>query len=295
MARIKPLLPTAIAGGKAKPNFTETKWKRIESAYGKKLSNNVRKKIREASQQYLEWEVFERNAKPTSEAIKRIKQFQEAASFASRTFVNQDQGPEVRAYVKSLVRNRLHLDRFPEKERKDPVRYLADTLRSLSSACKSSLNEIDTIEKEGYRKGDCWEQWIRQLTKIAKENDLPNGVRSDSDKQKNDAPSPFVALVRELQLCLPAESRRPAHSDGALAQAIKLARRSRPLEAQSAKAESVDLTNAPIAETALTESEIFHEAVSADRPTGSPKQRRPGQRNRAHRQSGQIKGRRPSK
>ena len=37
MARIKPLLPTAIAGGKAKPNFTETDWKRIESAYGKKL------------------------------------------------------------------------------------------------------------------------------------------------------------------------------------------------------------------------------------------------------------------
>ena len=87
MARIKPLLPTAIAGGKAKPNFTETDWKRIESAYGKKLfSNNVRKKIREATQQYLEWEVFERNAKPTSEAIKRIKQFQKAFLCVSYIF-----------------------------------------------------------------------------------------------------------------------------------------------------------------------------------------------------------------
>ena len=202
----------------------------------------------------------------------------------------------MRAYVKSLVLKRLHLDRFPEKERKDPVRYLADTLRSLSSARKSSLNEIDTIEKEGYRKGDCWEQWIRQLTKTAREHGLPYRVRSDTDKQKNDAPSPFVALVRELQLCLPAESRRPAPSDSALAQAIKLARRSRPLEAQSAKAELVDLANAPIAETASRESEIFHKAASGDGPMiWSPKQPWPAKRNRAHRQSGQIKGRRPSK
>ena len=52
MARIKPLLPTAIAGGKAKPNFTETDWKRIESAYGKKLYPDSLK-VRENSLRFV--------------------------------------------------------------------------------------------------------------------------------------------------------------------------------------------------------------------------------------------------
>ena len=54
-----------------------------------------------------------------------------------------------------------------------------------------------------------------------KENELPTRVRKDAgNKSKSDKQSPFVIFVRELQRCLPANCKRPTHSDGALADAI---------------------------------------------------------------------------
>jgi len=273
MARTRPLLPTASAGGKAKPKITDADWKRIERAYGNPLSRDVRNKIRETTEDYLEWAVFELNAEPQSEAINRIKVIHKAASRASGALLNQDQSDVVRGYVKCLILDKLRLDRFPEREKKEPLRYIADILRSLSVACKLSLQELNGTTNEGFRKGDCWELWVRQLTKIAKKNGLPNGVRSDSDKQKGDAPSPFVTLVRELQACLPAEYRRRSLSDIALAQAINRARRRlRPLtarEEQRAKQQAVGLADAVNAATASTEAEIFHEAIGGDPFDGS--------------------------
>jgi len=67
---------------------------------------------------------------------------------------------------------------------------------------------------------------IWQLTEIMREAGLPTGASKDTDKSKSDEPSLFVALVRELQKCLPDGCRKTTHSDEALAGAIGRARAS---------------------------------------------------------------------
>jgi hypothetical protein len=66
---------------------------------------------------------------------------------------------------------------------------------------------------------------VRNLTSIAKKHRLPTATRTDTDKTASDKPSPFVALVRELQRLVPAPAARHAHSNDALAKAIQRARR----------------------------------------------------------------------
>ena len=71
--------------------------------------------------------------------------------------------------------------------------------------------------------GQVWRRWIRDLSKIMKDNSLSASVRKDSDKSTK--LSPFLVFIRELQKCLPEECNFPAHSDRALAEAIVRARR----------------------------------------------------------------------
>jgi hypothetical protein len=56
---------------------------------------------------------------------------------------------------------------------------------------------------------------------------LPIEVRKDTDKNATRKPSPFVALIRELQACIPEADRKSTHSDIALSEAIARARRPR--------------------------------------------------------------------
>jgi hypothetical protein len=76
----------------------------------------------------------------------------------------------------------------------------------------------------GFSQGEIWALWINMVTTIMKDSALPYEARKDSDKRKSDSPSPFVALVRELQKSLPIELQKSTQSDDALAQAIYRAR-----------------------------------------------------------------------
>jgi hypothetical protein len=67
-----------------------------------------------------------------------------------------------------------------------------------------------------------WNQWIRELTAIARENKLPFSVSKASGRAA--ATSPFVLLVAELQGSVDKRARRHGHSKGALAAAITRAR-----------------------------------------------------------------------
>jgi hypothetical protein len=74
----------------------------------------------------------------------------------------------------------------------------------------------------GHREGTCWDLWIRRLTSIARENDLPFAAPKGSDKGV--AHSPFVLMVAALQGCVPTSARRHHASMDALATAIHRAR-----------------------------------------------------------------------
>ena len=92
-------------------------------------------------------------------------------------------------------------------------------------SCDKALKAIDAekgVPADGHV-GRAWREWVQAVTGIAKDNKLPIGVRKD------DHPGPgssrFLALVRELQRCVPEGYRRRDTSDDALAQDISRARR----------------------------------------------------------------------
>jgi hypothetical protein len=73
--------------------------------------------------------------------------------------------------------------------------------------------------------GQAWDWWIQALTQIVQRHDLPYGARIVETSRE---PSPFVALVRALQLLRALQEHVPArhmHSDEALAKAIQRAQR----------------------------------------------------------------------
>jgi hypothetical protein len=115
----------------------------------------------------------------------------------------------------------------------------------LRDACTSALAELDNPKLPGHREGDCWRGWVQNLTYIAKAHGLPTAARTDTDKIAGDKPSPFVALVRELQRLVPAATARHAHSNDALAKAIQRARRGRGASAarQTILADPVNLND----------------------------------------------------
>jgi hypothetical protein len=101
---------------------------------------------------------------------------------------------------------------------------LQDVFIEFDSACERALSKLSPIPKIAtLSEGQVWRRWIRDLSKIMKDNSLPASVRKDSDKSIK--LSPFLVFVRELQKCLPEECNFPSHSDRALAEAIVRARR----------------------------------------------------------------------
>ena len=101
------------------------------------------------------------------------------------------------------------------------VRKMADLARFLS-ACDLTVQWLEQDAQQDYwPEGGAWEHWIRQLTIILREHDLPTGARKD----KSGRASPFVSFVFELQSLLPRKLIRSQHSKSALAVSIHKARR----------------------------------------------------------------------
>ena len=76
------------------------------------------------------------------------------------------------------------------------------------------------------REGEAWDCWVKRLTEVFKQSNLPTHARKDADKIKPAGRySPFVALVWELQNLVPVQFRRHLASHAALARAIYVSRK----------------------------------------------------------------------
>jgi hypothetical protein len=210
MARSRPLLSFA-SGGTPRLRISKADWERIEKAYGHQLSGAVRRGIRKATRQFLDWAVLEHAARPNAEAIARV----EAIKAAARCFYDvlmhcpKGIGRDADVFARNLIAE--HAD-LPFTKGRSAVHNLALDGRRLSMGCDRALAELrrEAASGAGFRKGDMWDRWVRKLTAVLKAKSLPTAVRKD-DKSKADAPSAFVAFLRELQACIP-ESYRRSHT-----------------------------------------------------------------------------------
>ena len=188
-------------------------WQKIERAYGRKLSGDVRSACFIATVSFVLFEESERTGSPVAHVRTTIEACKKRAS-------------ELQKALRSLETCGGGAQFFISKNFKDPplrkrpFEVLHGILTSLDAGCGAALTELSKYPS--FKKhGDAWNSWLRKLNKILETHGLPSGVRKDAgNKSKTDKQSPFTLLVWELQSCLPVECRRPAHSPGALATAI---------------------------------------------------------------------------
>jgi hypothetical protein len=232
MARSVRTLPLASVSG-GYPEFlpTNQQWKQIEQAYGHALTD-VRQAIITVTINFLLWEPFERAAESVLLARKEVLKVQKAAKNLHGASVTA-RATAATFYAHRLIKRHLADEKFWSRkfggrnsdefvQLRRLLALVLDACTSVLDACTSALAELDDPNQPGHREGDCWRDWVRALTRIAKQNKLPSHVGNDPDPDKASA---FVVLVHELQLCMKPEARRYMHSTVALAQAINRARR----------------------------------------------------------------------
>jgi hypothetical protein len=233
MSRSKPKLSFAAAGSRPKLVISKADWERIEAAYGHVLPDAVRRKVRAAAREFLDWASFETAAATKAEAIARVQFIQKAArNFREQVFLCPPGiAKHADFYARHLICRSLGL-KFEGGQ--DGLQNLAFRMeRNIFRGCDRALAQLrgEAAAKIQFRAGMNWDAWIRQLGVILSEHQLPITVRKDSAKARSSKPSAFVAFVRELQACVPKDYwRSPAlrsdvDANAALSTAIARARR----------------------------------------------------------------------
>jgi hypothetical protein len=219
MGRPARKLPLSRAVGNS-PEFslTDQGWKKVEIAYGQALPAAVRQSIVDTTNKYLEWEVFERNASALKPAVDLVESIKVESNNLRKKLSRA--GGDAGAFAQSLIREHFHPVHFRMKPYDQLFPALGDIMSSLSVACQTAIEEMDDPEGKVFREGASWDDWIRALTNIAEENDLPTAA-SKAGNRKSDV-GPFARLVATLQENLPKEAQR--HANTRLSSAIYSAR-----------------------------------------------------------------------
>jgi hypothetical protein len=226
MAQFTPKLSFASAGGKPSLRISGADWQRIETAYRNALSSALRRKILAATQEFVEWAVFEGTVQTNSEAQTRAKLIKAEAREFRRTIFRcpPNIGRDADFCARHLICTHLGV---PFENGRDGLQNLVlEFERLVSKSCDLALRDLVRERESGFHKGGMWNLWVRKLTAALRARQLPIEARKDTDKHTG-LPSPFVGFLQELQKCIPTEFRRSVHSDGALAQAVYTARAGR--------------------------------------------------------------------
>ena len=184
-------------------------WKGIERAYGRELGIQVRKSIVKATCDYLNEARDEQSAPSQSETLKRIKRVSKAANELKSAFrVLDATSRAARELINGELRN---------LGRSDMIISQSEAARVVI-ACAHAKEKLKAAS--GYVQGEAWNRFIRELTKVLKNEGLPTGASHSLD----DKSSPFVAFVKALQKGLPGNLRQH-RADPSLGKAISRARR----------------------------------------------------------------------
>ena len=219
MAKRRPKLPLASAGRGPQVELAQGDWARLERAYGYPLPDPLRASILEATEKFLMHAEFEQTAPDIAEADKYISAVKKAAGELRKAILGR---PGLAIFkARQLLRELADL---PADDDRDGVTYLAwCTLPDLARACDAATAELSELGVGNFRDGAAWDRWVRELTALLHSRRLPTGARKDSDKNAGD-PSPFVALVWEMQERIPPRFRRSDQSLHALTAMVTRAR-----------------------------------------------------------------------
>jgi hypothetical protein len=200
-------------------------WDQIEKAYGRTLAADVRQRILETTELFAHFEVCERTVPPLQDAIDIVSKIRSAANSLQSAVGSFNGSTDAMSYSETLIKRHFREPRLKvPRDAYGPFNALSGVLTSLAVACNFALREMESPDIPGHREGEDWKNWIRSLTRIARDNDLPWQVSKGSDKSTQE--SPFTKLVAALHECVRKDARRHHHSNAAQP-LTRLARRAR--------------------------------------------------------------------
>jgi hypothetical protein len=211
-------LPIVTGPDHVEFTIAEKEWQRIESAYGKKLPPNVRSDVLAKTQSFVLAAILEQRAERAANAEEIIKACKRTARNFQLALLKSTSSSDAAICSRELIKENFQDARWGSS-REQLFGAIKNLLNTFLSACDLSLKELS--EPSHFEEGKAWGWWVFQLRGILNDRGLPVGVSKGSDRRRR--LSQFVVLVKELQLCLPAECTRHRHSDGAMTEAIALA------------------------------------------------------------------------
>jgi hypothetical protein len=203
-------------------SLSEENWETIEKAYGQTISQSVRAEIVSVTIRFLQLAAAE-DTPVMKDALKRITRLRDRAQSFNDVINERPIDDDIRAYVNDQLADTYGLLNYDQAAlpTRNYVGRLSLELARFVNVCNEELRFLPQYDY--WPDGGAWETWVRHLTSIFANHNLPTGVRKDVDKRPEDIPSAFVNFVWSLQHFLPKQHVR-VHSTGALATAIHEAR-----------------------------------------------------------------------
>ena len=201
---------------------------RVEAAYGRKLTSEQWAQITGATSLLTALGGGIESLAPMRVVSKKLQKLTDAAR-SVREELSEKPLPSYKNSTLQAIHSKFfnHVISLPNAGHLSLfLLHVLNSTIATSEFMAEALNKKPDEEKimMGFSEGQIWTLWVLLLTNIMKNHRLPYKVRKDTDKRKGETPSPFVALIWELQQSLPKELRKFTQSHNALAQGIYRAR-----------------------------------------------------------------------
>jgi hypothetical protein len=210
------------------PKITRTQWAAIGKAYERPIRAPVRQAIDNSLREYAALERAESGGVSTGAVDTQLADIREHAKalLAALTaegdtaLAAHDLIEQAFAVEEPLPESFIHVPGYGSFRVCARIGFGPDQLRGLLIVLEHAYDRLPDLRP--HQKGDDWDAWVRGLTVICEQHDLPTEVRQDLGRQRRS--SPFVVFVESLQKALPPHLQRHTHSRGALTSAINKTR-----------------------------------------------------------------------
>jgi hypothetical protein len=185
----------------------QSHWGEIEQAYNRALPEEVRKSIISAVHALINDGTIEQQALFVTAADERIREIRHCARQLKSTLNKRTLPDHNERALSLLLKDEIKRLGPPRSDLRQSVMMAG----RLVVACDRLLTKL--ANGQGLEEGEAWKHFIRVITAILKKAGLPSGASQSRDKRSDDTPSPFVALISEIQKRVPSNIRRHERAD----------------------------------------------------------------------------------
>jgi hypothetical protein len=190
-------------------SISDSQWQKIEEECGLKIPRDLRRAVAASTQIMRNRSDIRQSALPIRKVLKQITGTRRTAIDWLKSM--EGLHPDVEALIMSLEKSDQAED------------FIKPFVKGIVVSCDERLAYAASMKDAR----DPWKNWIVEITRLFKQNDLPFAARKDVDKNKTGRPSPFVIFIWELQQLIEPKYRQHDHSVEALADAISRAQHPR--------------------------------------------------------------------